>query len=354
MNAWLVRAGSNGERDEYNLTHNVVGGGFKDVGDLSQCTDRDQMLQMLDAAYPGSPKQRISNYRGQLWALTNRMEDGDLVVLPLKTTSQLAIGKVTGPYEYRPTAPESTRHCRPVEWIRTDVARTAVQQDLLFSLGAFMTICQLSRNDAALRIKALAETGTDPGSTADPLTEGTANGTTGQSSGNDDAASVTAVDLEEYAKDRLSTVISERFAGHKMAHLVGAVLEAQGFVCDVAPEGPDGGIDIFAGRGPLGLDAPRLIVQVKSSPSAIDAPTVRELHGVISTHGADQGLMVAWGGLNKVARRELGTQRFNVRVWEANDLIEQVAMNYQHLPESIRADLPLKQIWTVIEDLAGS
>jgi len=354
MNAWLVRAGSNGERDDYNLANNVVGGGFKEVGDLSGCTDKDAMLQILDTAYPGSPKQRTSNYRNQLWALTNRIEVGDLVVLPLKTTSQLAIGRVTGPYEFRADAPLGSRHCRPVEWTRSDLPRTAVQQDLLFSLGAFMTICQLSRNDAAARIKALAETGKDPGSSVDLLSDGSSPLGAGQVSVNDDASSTTAVDLEQYAKDRLSTVIAERFAGHKMAHLVGAVLEAQGFVCDVAPEGPDGGIDIFAGLGPLGLDAPRLIVQVKSSPSAIDAPTVRELHGVISTHGADQGLMVAWGGLNKVARRELGTQRFNVRVWEANDLIEQVASNYQRLPESIRADLPLKQIWTVVEDLAGS
>jgi hypothetical protein len=27
---------------------------------------------------------------------------------------------------------------------------------------------------------------------------------------------------------------------------------------------------VFAGRGPLGLDSPRLIVQVKSSPTPVD------------------------------------------------------------------------------------
>ena len=91
-------------------------------------------------------------------------------------------------------------------------------------------------------------------------------------------------------------------------------------------------------------------MQVKSSPSAVDAPTVRQLHGVISTHGADQGLMVAWGGVNKVARRELGTQRFNVRVWAAADLVDAICRNYNRLPDWVRAELPLKQIWTVVED----
>jgi len=357
MNAWLVRAGSNGEREEYNLANNVVGGGFKEVGDLSVYKTREEMFSMLESTFAGSPKQRISNYRGQLWAFVNRIQVGDLVVLPLKGSPQLAIGKVTGPYEYRSNEPEECRHCRPVTWLKVDIPRTAVKQDLLFSLGAFLTVCRLTRNDAAARIQSLAENGTDPGASSLLLNGGDSSSANDVESGSDeasDASTSQGIVLEDYAKDRLTTFISERFSGHKMAHLVAAVLSTQGFICDVAPEGPDGGIDIFAGKGPLGLDAPRLIVQVKSSPSPVDAPTVRELHGVISTHGADQGLMVAWGGLNKVAKSELRTQRFNVRVWDANDLIEQVTTNYESLPEALRAELPLKQIWAVIEDPAGS
>ncbi len=354
MNAWLVRAGQNGERDEFNLANDIVGGGFRDVRDLTGVNDKDELRQIVDAAYPGSAKQRISNFCNQLWALTNRIEVGDLVVLPLKTTSQLAIGEVTGPYEYRANEAANCRHLRPVRWLQTDIPRTAVKQDLLYSLGAFMTVCQLKRNEAAARIKALSESGVDPGSAAEELFGAMTSETDDDGEAATDASASTGVDLEQYASDRLSSIVAERFAGHKMAHLVGAVLEAQGFVCDVSPEGPDGGIDIFAGQGPLGLDPPRLIVQVKSSPTPIDARTVRELHGVISTHGADQGLMVAWGGLNKVARQELGTQRFNVRVWESADLIQHVVSNYPNLPDSIRAELPLKQVWAVVETIAGA
>ena len=42
----------------------------------------------------------------------------------------------------------------------------------------------------------------------------------------------------------------------------------------LSPPGPDGGIDIFAGRGPFGLDAPRLCVQVKSQNSPADRKSV--------------------------------------------------------------------------------
>jgi hypothetical protein len=92
---------------------------------------------------------------GQLWAFRGRVEDGDLVVLPLKTQSAIAIGKATGPYEYRTDLGDSIRHARPVEWLVTDLPRTTFDQDLLYSLGAFMTVCQISRHNAAERIKAV-------------------------------------------------------------------------------------------------------------------------------------------------------------------------------------------------------
>jgi hypothetical protein len=38
------------------------------------------------------------------------------------------------------------------------------------------------------------------------------------------------------------------------------------------------------------------------------AAVVRELHGVTKTHNGDQGLLVAWGGINKEARLELAHQ----------------------------------------------
>ena len=128
------------------------------------------------------------------------------------------------------------------------------------------------------------------------------------------------------------------------------VLEAEGFFTQVAPPGPDGGIDVFAGQGPLGLDSPRLIVQVKSSPMPVDVNVVRELHGVLSTHGADQALLVAWGGVNKTARQELRSQFFRVRVWDADNLLDAVLRNYDKLSEELRADLPLKRVWSLVEE----
>jgi restriction system protein len=58
--------------------------------------------------------------------------------------------------------------------------------------------------------------------------------------------------------------IAEEFTGHGLATLVSAILTAEGSYRDQSAPGPDGGIDITAGRGPFGLDSPRLLAQVKS------------------------------------------------------------------------------------------
>ena len=44
---------------------------------------------------PDWSKNRVNNYVGQLWMLRKRVRVGDLVVMPLKTTSQIALGTVT-------------------------------------------------------------------------------------------------------------------------------------------------------------------------------------------------------------------------------------------------------------------
>lgn len=341
--AWLARAGKAGERDAFALELGFAGGGFHEVADLSAATTREAVHDAVMKWFPDATDGKVNNFTGQLWALRSRIEVGDLVVLPVKTTSQIAIGRVTGTYQYRDDPDPNRRHVVPVEWLVTDVPRTAIHQDLLYSLGAFMTICEIKRNDGAWRLAQVVNTGTDPGARPETLQSD-------EETADDAATTSSGVDLERASLDRIQSFIAERFAGHGLAKIVGAVLEAEGFKCQVVDPGPDGGIDVYAGRGPLGLDSPRLIVQVKSSPTPVDAKVVRELHGVLSTHGADQALLVAWGGVNKVAKQELRNQFFKVRVWSADDLLDAVMRTYPALDDELRADLPLKQIWALVEE----
>ena len=159
-----MRAGRYGERDRWALESDRVGGGFIEVGDLSGVDTRDRMREVVGEAYTDEAEGKIRNFAGQLWAFRGKIAIGDLVVLPIKSRSELAVGRVTGDYTHDGAAPIDRRHFRKVEWLRTEIPRARVQQDLLNTLGAFMTVCELSKNDAAWRLAELVRNGADPGS----------------------------------------------------------------------------------------------------------------------------------------------------------------------------------------------
>lgn len=346
-NAWVIRCGRQGERGQWALTNSCSGGGWRTVPDITACASRDDIAKVVEATWPGSSPARRNNFTGQLWALRSRIRPGDLLVMPLKTTRQIALGRVTSGYHYRADEPEADkRHVVGVDWQRIDLPRAAIKQDLLFTLGSAMSIFAPTKNNALPRLEHLLQNDTDPGNAAligviPKSTPGPLGDTTVQADVDEPEL---AADIEQVALDRITARVAEDFAGHGLANLVSAVLTAEGFQCQQAPPGPDGGIDITAGRGPLGLDSPRLLVQVKSG-AQIGSPIVTQLHGVMTTHGAEQGLLVAWGGLSKPARDALKNQHLRVRVWEAADVVDAILRTYDRLPEEIRTLLPLRRVW---------
>ena len=318
MRAWLARAGRLGESEALALTDNLVVIGWPELPDLSGQGTRESLMELLEQAYPDASSKRLLNWQAQLWAFLHTIAEGDLVVLPLKTTSAVAIGEVVGSYNYRGDLSPSARHTRPVKWLKPDLPRTAFGQDLLYSLGAFMTVCEVKRHDAARRLAALARTGQDPGwAETAPTVRGKPREV--EEAPSDEAAS--SIDIQRYAADQISARIAERFTCHALARLIEAIFVARGMVTWRSPEGPDGGMDVLVGSGPLGMDSPRICVQVKSSSSAVNVGVVRELQGVLGRVNADQGLLVAWGGLNQAAEREIRQQFFQVRVWTADDVL---------------------------------
>jgi restriction system protein len=348
--AWVIRAGRHGERDHWALTNGYSGGGWRELPDLSPFKTRAEIAEVTAATFHGAPQGRINSYAGQLWALRGRIEPGDLLVLPLKTTKQIAMGPVTSDYQYLgDDQPPDCRHVVAVDWQVTDLPRTAIKQDLLYTLGSAISIFAPSKNNAVARLEHLLEHRTDPGA-VNPIVPWGGSATplaVADDSGVDEPELTT--DYEQAAIDQIMAQVQEDFAGHALTGLVAAVLEVEGFRCVVSPPGPDGGVDISAGRGPLGLDTPRLIVQVKSG-EAVGAPVVSQLQGVMTSYGADQGLLVAWGGLKKPARTMLEHQHMRVRVWEAVDVIEALLRTYDRLPSEIQTQLPLKRIWVLSGD----
>jgi restriction system protein len=113
------------------------------------------------------------------------------------------------------------------------------------------------------------------------------------------------VNLERIARDQIERRISSVFTGHEFTNLIAAILTAQGYEIHVSPVGPDSGIDIVAGRGSLGFEPPRLVVQVKSGDINVDQPTLQSLIGCVQDAHADQGLLVSWSGFKPTVLKRL-------------------------------------------------
>ena len=339
---YLTRAGGRGEDEDIALENDLAIIDFRDIPSLEGATDYDSIAKLVNDALPDQKPRRRLNFVRQLLAFAVSMSRGDLVVLPRKLTSQIAIGRVTGPYQYSQVNSEP-RHTRPIEWVRTDIPRTTFEQDLLYSFGAFMTVCSISRNGAVRRVEAVLQGKPDPGPSISI-------GKKSKESWQTDDQAEPVPDLVQMAHDQIVARIQSRFSGHALTRLVDAVLKAEGWVTKASPPGPDGGVDILAGRGSLGLDGPRLCVQVKSQQSPADVTVYRTLLGTMQTFKAEQGLLVCWGGFNRVVVQESKQGHFTVRLWESSDLVEAIYASYDHLPAEIQAELPLKQVWTLVTE----
>jgi len=339
MALWLVRAGGHGEFEKKFLDESKIYLTWEGIDtNLGQFKDRDDLRNYLERIYPDSSKGTITNHTSQIWAFSHSIKSGDWVVLPSKHKSAIHIAKVKSSLNYDDNAEDIYRHCYQVDWFATDIPRSNFDQDILYSFGAFMTVCQIKRNDAENRIRAMNKNNWHV--TTKAIT---------QNYDTEEEIDSGYSDLAQIAKDQIAKLILAKYKGHGMARLVNAILEAQGYTTHVSAEGPDKGIDILAAPGPMGFGEPRICVQVKSGDTPLDTPTLNQLIGTMQNVQAQHGLFVSWGGFKNSVDKEKAVQFFRVRLWDRDNLIEELLENYEKLDDSIRAELPLKRIWTIAQ-----
>jgi restriction system protein len=314
MALWLMRAGKHGGGEQRFLTDGriyLTWGDFRP--NLTDINDKSSLRALIESEFPGKSKAWIANATGQIWGFARRMRAGDWVVLPSKFKPAIHLGEITGDYTFDRQATEPPYHFRAVRWFAQDIPRSNFDQDILYSLGAFMTVCEIKRNDAERRVREMAKANW----VSTPISAVARSGEI-----EDDESVI--IELETVARDQIASQILARFKGHGMARLVDSILKAQGYTTHISHEGPDKGVDILAAPGPMGFGQPRICVQVKSGHSPLDRPTLDQLIGAMQNVQASQGLLVSWGGFKSSIDKEKAAQFFRVRLWDQSDLIEQL------------------------------
>src|SRR5215467_13173930 len=92
VRAWTVRGGESGERERAALDEGLIILGWEELGeDLSSAASPSDLSTLLRAAYPEDSARTIENWAYQLWQFLDVMQVDDLVVMPQKHKSVIAI-----------------------------------------------------------------------------------------------------------------------------------------------------------------------------------------------------------------------------------------------------------------------
>ena len=148
------------------------------------------------------------------------------------------------------------------------------------------------------------------------------------------------LDLDQEIKDRIVARLRQKFAGARLKHLVASILRASDY--EVVETGPEGGVDMVAGRGELGFGQPRLCVQVNAERGPVGLAEYVRLSDNLDTFGAEHGLLVSLGGFAKTVHDRHARQFFEIRLWGPDKLAQRLLETYEDLPVDIRSDVPLR------------
>lgn len=159
----------------------------------------------------------------------------------------------------------------------------------------------------------------------------------------------TAAATVEEAEERAWTEIETYLAymnPYDFQELVAGLLRGMGYhVAWVSPPGADRGIDIIAHEDPLGINGPRVKVQVKRRPN--DRTGVDGIRSFMATLAdGDVGLFVASGGFSRDAEDEARRQeRRRITLVDLKKLFDLWVEHYNEIPETNKRLLPLRSVY---------
>ena len=117
-----------------------------------------------------------------------------------------------------------------------------------------------------------------------------------------------------------------------------------GYKTRVAADGPDRGVDVFASPDGLGLQEPRIFVEVKHRKhTTIGAPDVRSFLG--GRNQGDKCLYVSSGGFTKEAFYEAERSQIPLMLINLPQLREMLLDHYENLDSETRALVRLTKVY---------
>jgi restriction system protein len=247
------------------------------------------------------------------------------------------LGVVTSGYEWKPDIIADLPRIHHVDW-KSSIPRNVLSSDAKNTLGAIQTLF-LVRGKVATEIhdKALAlqQPTTQPTVTLEPAAD--------QTEAEREIRTELLEKSEQAIEDRMT-----RLGWDQVQELVAGILRAMNYRTTVSPRGSDRGVDIFASPDGLGLEEPRIFVEVKHRPStSMGSQDIRSFLGGRSA--GDKCLYVSTGGFTKDARYEADRANIAITLIGLVELRKLLVDYYDKLDEEIKSLVPLRRIYVLAD-----
>jgi restriction system protein len=328
---WMVR-NSGGDFAEQFVKERFVGIGWQAAGSLLGLT-KDQIMTRVKEVWPEYKRMKAVVSAAQLDKFVNVMKLGDRVITYDPSTRIYHLGHISGSAEFYGDGPEPIAHRRQVNW-DYQIERDSLSVPSKNSLGSTLTVFTVPEavEEELEALHSGSEFSGKPKFDAAPTT-----------ADEEPDVEFLLADLKakarEFIKDRII-----KLDWDEMQELVAGILRAMGYRTRISPPGSDLGKDIVASPDGLGLEQPRIVVEVKHRPKQqITSPDIRSYLG--GRHKNDRGLYVSTGGFSKDAKYEGDRASIPVTLMDIDDLVEVVIEYYEKLDLETRSLLPLTKIY---------
>jgi restriction system protein len=329
---WMIRAGEAAYLIDSFREQDCVGIGWNELGDLSAFHNEEALRVKYLEEYPGQHTSKSGNAIAMIKKFRFDMKKGEQAISYDPPRRKYLIGEITSDYEYLPEVieDEGFNHIRKVKWLG-EVSRDSLSVSSRNTLGSTLTVFYVN-DDVASELNTLLNSQNNKQVAV-----------VGNQAEMEQAIEQSRNDVIEQSRELIKDRIVE-VSSDDMEHLVAGVLRGMGYRTIVSAKGMDRGVDIFASPDGLGLESPRIKVEVKHRKNtAMGSQELRSFIGGLRSD--DRGLYVSTGGFTKDAKYEAERSNVPVTLIDIDGLMKLIIEHYDSFDIETRILLPLTKVY---------
>ncbi|MCR8636595.1 restriction endonuclease [Paenibacillus radicis (ex Xue et al. 2023)] len=323
---WLVRAGEGAYLFNEFKEKQAVAIGWSKLKNMESVTTLQAVKTLLKSNYPEYKDGKTNITAGQIYRFVCEFQVNDEVITYDPEERLYYIGNITSKYDYNPGFITDKPNVRKVSWTGS-VSRDSLSASARNTLGSILTIITIPDE---VRSEVYSQMGKQSNTPEEESEEET------------DELELIKADIilksKEFIKDKIANLDWEQ-----MQELVAGILRGMGYKTRISPKGPDRGRDILASPDGLGLEEPRIMVEVKHRSGQMGANEIRSFTGGLRL--GDRGIYVSTGGFSKEAKYEAERSNNPLSLVDLDFLVELVTQYYDQFDAETRTLVPLRKIY---------